>query len=95
MKSSVRLWVAFLFAWLINIPSIAQATNSAYTIQENDWLSKIAQKTYDNPHLYYRIIEGTNRKAKSDHSKRGTWKSMAVPTALLLNICWKRIQRKA
>jgi hypothetical protein len=29
-------------------------------------LSKIAERAYDNPHLYYRIIEGTNEKAATD-----------------------------
>jgi len=45
--------------------ALAQTPNSSYIIQENDWLSKIAQKAYNDPHLYYRIIEGTNKKAET------------------------------
>ncbi len=41
---------------------------AAYTIQDNDWLSKIAKKVYGNPHLYYLIIDATNEKAKLDKS---------------------------
>jgi len=57
-----------LIAFLFTSKSYAQTTNNSYTIQQNDWLSKIAKQSYDNPHLYYRIIEETNKKAKSDNS---------------------------
>jgi len=66
MKPTFGLF--FLFAWLLSMQSFAQVPNSSYTIQENDWLSKISEEAYDNPHLYYRIIEGTNKKAESDNS---------------------------
>lgn len=46
----------------------AQTPNNTYVVQQGDWLSKIAKQAYDNPHLYYRIIEGTNKKAKLDKS---------------------------
>ncbi len=68
MKSKTSLIAVFLFSWLFTVPAFAQTLNSTYTIQQGDWLSKIAQKAYDNPHLYYRIIEGTNKKAASDDS---------------------------
>ncbi len=48
----------------------AQGFNQDYFVQSNDWLSKIADKAYGNPHLYYHIIEGTNEKALVDKSYR-------------------------
>lgn len=63
---SFTLILAFLFAFNLN----AQSPDNSYVIQENDWLSKVAEKAYGNPHLYYQIIEGTNAKAKSDNSFR-------------------------
>lgn len=66
MKYIVRL--LFVLVFIYSLPSISQTPNSAYTIQQHDWLSKIAQKAYDNPHQYYRIIEGTNQRASSDPS---------------------------
>lgn len=59
--------ILFFFT-LITTSALAQSPNSTYTIQQNDWLSKIAEKAYDNPHLYYRIIEGTNKKAETDNN---------------------------
>ncbi|QHI39094.1 hypothetical protein IMCC3317_44950 [Kordia antarctica] len=47
---------------------ISQEANNAYIVQNGDWLSKISQKAYGNPHLYYRIIESTNEKQLSDNS---------------------------
>lgn len=46
----------------------AQSPGQSYQIQSGDWLSKIAATSYDNPHQYYRIIEGTNEKALLDKS---------------------------
>lgn len=68
MKSKFNWLVIFLLACQLSTPTFAQEVNSAYTIQQNDWLSKIAEKAYDNPHLYYRIIEATNKKAATDPS---------------------------
>ncbi len=68
MKSKINLIIAFLFVWQFSGSSIAQSPNSTYLVQQNDWLSKISKKAYDNPHLYYRIIEGTNKKAEIDKS---------------------------
>jgi hypothetical protein len=64
----LKLCIFFILTFLCAIPSIAQTPNSAYTTQQGDWLSKISKKAYDSPHLYYRIIEGTNEKATSDAS---------------------------
>lgn len=50
------------------VPAVAQTPNSIYMTQQDDWLSRIAQKAYGNAHLYYRIVEGTNKKAVTDPS---------------------------
>lgn len=68
MKPKTNALALLLLTLFISLQSIAQTPNSAYTIQQNDWLSKISEVAYDNPHLYYRIIEGTNKKASSDAS---------------------------
>lgn len=68
MKSRASIFILFLLVLQLSVSSFGQSPNSAYTIQQNDWLSKISEKAYDNPHLYYRIIEGTNTKAASDNS---------------------------
>lgn len=46
----------------------SQTVNASYVVQHGDWLSKISQKAYGNPHLYYRIIESTNEKHLADKS---------------------------
>lgn len=68
MKSKLNLLIVFLLAWQLSTPSFGQSPNSTYTIKQGDWLSKISEKAYNNPHLYYRIIEGTNKKANADNS---------------------------
>ncbi|MEO1262905.1 MAG: hypothetical protein AAFZ15_29120 [Bacteroidota bacterium] len=52
------------FGWQLD----AQTPGNAYVAQANDWLSKMSQAAYGNPHLYHKIIEGTNEKALSDNS---------------------------
>jgi len=68
MKLKTNFLVPFVLACFLSVQSFAQTPNSSYTIQQNDWLSKISETAYNNPHLYYRIIEGTNKKATSDTS---------------------------
>ena len=68
MKTTINLILSLLFVLQYSTLITAQSPNSSYLVQENDWLSKISKKAYDNPHLYYRIIEGTNKKAASDNS---------------------------
>ena len=68
MKQEINFLSILLFSLLFSVHITAQSPNSDYVIQEGDWLSKISSKAYDNPHLYYRIMEGTNSKAKSDGS---------------------------
>lgn len=69
MKHKIN-FLTLLIGLLFSFQTIAQSPNSAYTIQEKDWLSKISEKAYQNPHLYHKIIDGTNEKAKSDNSFR-------------------------
>lgn len=57
----------FLFG-LHLMPAWAQTPQQAYLVQEGDWLSSIAERAYGNPHLYHRIIDGTNNKAAVDES---------------------------
>ncbi|MEL6969662.1 MAG: hypothetical protein AAFZ63_24800 [Bacteroidota bacterium] len=64
IKYLLGLWAYFVLI----LPGNTQTPNTAYTIQENDWLSSVAERAYDNPHLYHRIIEGTNRKAETDNT---------------------------
>lgn len=68
MKSRIYLLAILFLTLQFTVKLNAQTPNSAYTIQQNDWLSKIAKKSYNNSHLYYRIIEGTNKQAASDNS---------------------------
>lgn len=56
----------FLISSMLSVN--AQHSGESYIFQRGDWLSKVAKKAYDNPHLYYRIIEGTNEKAQTDNS---------------------------
>lgn len=48
MKSIHNLLVSLLLVGCFAVPSFAQTPNSAYTIQQDDWLSKVAQRAYDN-----------------------------------------------
>lgn len=57
-----------LFLSIFLVPAWSQSAQQAYIVQEGDWLSSIAERAYGNPHLYYRIIDGTNTKAKADNS---------------------------
>ena len=59
---------SFLLISLTSLQLKAQTPGNAYIAQENDWLSKMAQAAYGNPHLYYKIIDGTNEKALTDNS---------------------------
>lgn len=65
---SIKLLFTFILIGYFSLSTIAQTPNSAYTVQPNDWLRKIAAQAYDNPSLYDHIIEGTNHKAISDPS---------------------------
>lgn len=67
MKQLTKLFlICILQLSFYNVYS--QEVNSSYVVQNGDWLSKISQKAYGNPHVYYRIIESTNEKHLSDKS---------------------------
>ncbi len=53
---------------IFSVSAWSQSEQQAYVIQQGDWLSSIAERAYGNPHLYHRIIDGTNTKAKRDNS---------------------------
>ncbi|WP_298518419.1 LysM peptidoglycan-binding domain-containing protein [uncultured Kordia sp.] len=67
MKFFSKLLLITIFQLFFHT-GFSQEVNSAYVVQHGDWLSKISQKAYGNPHLYYRIIESTNEKQLTDHS---------------------------
>lgn len=60
----VLVFILHLSFYTVN----SQEVNSSYVVQNGDWLSKISQKAYGNPHLYYQIIESTNEKHLVDNS---------------------------
>ena len=68
MQLKNLLFSTFLLFAFANLS--AQTPGSSYLIQFNDWLSKIAEKAYGNPHVYNQIIEGTNAKSLIDNSFR-------------------------
>jgi hypothetical protein len=69
MKSKINFFFSLVLALLLSSPALAQSIQSTYIVQPGDWLSKISQKAYGTPHLYNRIQEVTNRKAKNDTTK--------------------------
>jgi heat shock protein HslJ len=62
----------FLLAFLLLSPLLpvqAQAPEGQeYVVQADDWLSKVAEKTYGDPLAYQDIVESTNAKAAEDSS---------------------------
>jgi heat shock protein HslJ len=64
--------VLFLLTFLLFLPLLpahAQAPQGQeYIVQADDWLSKIAEKTYGDPLAYQNIVEATNAKAAEDSS---------------------------
>lgn len=68
MKKSILIITLFLLA-LTASAALAQAPEGeAYTVQADDWLSKIAEKEYGNVLAYPAIVEATNAKAAEDDS---------------------------
>jgi len=53
---------------LTNITHAQAPEGKAYTIQADDWLSKVAEKEYGDPLAYQAIMEATNAKAIEDDS---------------------------
>lgn len=71
MKFNIKVFssLAIILSFL-TLQVQAQTPGQSYTIQANDWLSKVSNTAYQNPHLYHRIIDGTNEKALLDPSFR-------------------------
>lgn len=63
----VTLAVSLLPAAVIAAP-LAQAGGTTYTIQKDDWLSKIADKEYGDPLAYTAIVFYNNQKATEDET---------------------------
>ena len=62
---SVLVLVTLLFAALLGVASAAppQQGGQEYTVQADDWLSKIAEKSFGDPLAYTAIFEATNAAA--------------------------------
>jgi len=68
---SKKLLVAFLLTMLLfSLASVAmaQGDGTVYTIQKDDWLSKIAEKEYGDPLAYTAIVYYNNMMAAEDDS---------------------------
>ncbi len=73
MNSKMFGLVLALCLLVLVFPMVTLATPSAqsgedYTIQADDWLSKLAEKFYGDPLAYPAIVEATNAAAASDSS---------------------------
>lgn len=68
MKIKPTLIILLLITLFTAKDGFAQTPGSHYTVQAGDWLSKIAEQAYGDAHLYYRIIQETNKKATTDNS---------------------------
>ena len=62
------LAVIVLIAGLLPAAMLAQENSQDYTVQADDWLSKLAEKFYGDPLAYPIIFDGTNAKATEDDS---------------------------
>src|SRR5688572_3671861 len=72
-KGTYFVNIALLILMLALGPGVAwaqqeMACESDVVVQAEDWLSKIAQKFYDDPLAFLAIAEATNAKAKTDSS---------------------------
>lgn len=61
----VGLIIALLPSTVLTAPPLQDA-GQEYTIQADDWLSKLAEKFYGDPLAYPAIVEATNTKSGSD-----------------------------
>ncbi|GIK40643.1 MAG: hypothetical protein BroJett011_44760 [Chloroflexota bacterium] len=59
-------------------PTAPTANGQAYTVQAEDWLSKIAEKTYGDPLAYAAIVAATNELA----AQVSTFKSITDPNVV-------------
>ena len=68
MKKLILIATLCLLALTIT-PALAQVPEGKeYTVQADDWLSKVAEKEYGDPLAYPVIVEATNAKAAEDNS---------------------------
>ncbi|RME96821.1 MAG: hypothetical protein D6768_21045, partial [Chloroflexi bacterium] len=68
MQKKLIITLAVLVAVLL-IPSMALAQGgSTYTIQADDWLSKLADKQYGDPLAYTAIVYYNNKQAEADET---------------------------
>lgn len=68
-KSKHLLILVMMFVLLSSLPIttvLAETGGKTYTIQADDWLSKLADKEYGNLLAYKAIVHYTNQKAKTD-----------------------------
>lgn len=73
-KNGRQLWIMVVL-FVASTTGLLAQSGQDYTIQSNDWLSKIAQKFYNDAGQYQRIIDATNQKAANDPS----YKSIKSP----------------
>ena len=64
---SLLILVVFVLA-LLPATAVAQEGGKSYTVQADDWLSKLAEKEYGNILAYPAIVYYTNFKANTDSS---------------------------
>ncbi len=60
------LFLVLVFAMLLPLVVSAQGGGETYTIQANDWLSKLADKQYGDPLAFPAIVYYNNQKAAED-----------------------------
>ncbi len=65
-KKAVLFVFMVLLLALVPATVIAQGEGTSYTIQADDWLSKLAEKEYGDPLAYPAIVHYTNEMAASD-----------------------------
>jgi peptide/nickel transport system substrate-binding protein len=68
-KSKHLFILVMMFVLLSSLPIasvLAETDGKTYTIQADDWLSKLADKEYGNLLAYKAIVHYTNQKAKTD-----------------------------
>jgi len=66
LSSLVALILATLGPPVAAAAPLAQAEGTVYTVQKDDWLSKIAEKEYGEPLTYPAIVYHNNLKAEED-----------------------------
>lgn len=68
MKKQTPLIILLIFAVAAGLVYAQAPAGQSYTVQANDWLSKLAQKYYDDALAYPTIVDATNAKSAEDSS---------------------------